>query len=422
MARTKAKLEGGSRISDYITLGVVARMFPKEKVEAVLRETGRSSLRHRDLPAHVVVYYVIALALFTSVSCREVLRCLLEGVQWLMGAGASLKVAGNSGISQARTRLGWKPMRQLHDEIVRPIATEATKGAWFRHWRLVSLDGSTLEVQDEKGNETSFGRPSASRGESAFPQVRFVSLVENGTHVLFGTRMGPCTTSEVALTDEVIPALKEGMLCLADRGFYSFSLWQKAHATGADLLWRMRANQRLPREEELPDGSFLTTVFPSEKDRRAAQNGRRIRIVEYTLEGGVSDPSRPPDEDQLYRIGTTILIPKSAPAKELAELYHERWEIESAFDELKVHLKGRQTLLRSRTPDLVQQEFYGLMMAHFAVRGLMHEAALKAEVDPDRLSFIHAVRIIRRKLPLIASLPPSGKTRLPRSRPAGNPG
>lgn len=422
MARTKARLEGGSRVSDYITLGVVAQMFPKERVEAVLQETGRSSIRHRDLPAHVVVYYVIALALFTSASCREVLRCLLEGVQWMMGVGVSLKVAGNSGISQARTRLGWKPMRRLHDEIVRPIAIGATKGAWFHHWRLVSLDGSTLDIPDEKENEASFGRPSASRGESAFPQVRFVSLAENGTHVLFGTRMGPCTTSEVALTEEVLPALKEGMLCLADRGFYSFALWQKAHATGADLLWRMRANQRLPREDDLSDGSFLTTIFPSEKDRRAARNGVQIRIVEYTLEGGVSDTRRPPDEDQVYRIGTTILDPSAAPARDLAGLYHERWEIESAFDELKVHLKGRQTLLRSRTPDLIQQEFYGLMMAHFAVRGLMHEAALKAEVDPDRLSFIHAVRVIRRKLPLMASLPPSGKNRLPRQRPAGNPG
>lgn len=422
MARTKARLEGGSRVSDFITLGVVAQMFPKERVDAVLRETGRSSIRHRDLPAHVVVYYVIALSLFTSASCREVLRCLLEGVQWLMGAGASLKVAGNSGISQARTRLGWKPLRRLHDEIVRPIATEATQGAWFHRWRLVSLDGSTLDIPDEKGNETSFGRPSASRGESAFPQVRFVSLVENGTHVLFGTRMGPCTTSEIVLTEEVLPALKEGMLCLADRGFYSFALWQKAHATGADLLWRMRANQRLPREEELADGSFLTTVFPCDKDRRAGRNGLRIRIVEYTLEGGVSDFRRPPDEDQVYRIGTTILDPGAATAKELGGLYHERWEIESAFDELKVHLKGRQTLLRSRTPDLIQQEFYGLMMAHFAVRGLMHEAALRAEVDPDRLSFIHAVRVIRRKLPLMASLPPSGKARLPRQRSAGNPG
>lgn len=413
MARTTAKLAGGSRISDYITLGVVAQMFPKARVEAALRETGRSSIRHRDLPAHVVVYYVIALSLFASASCREVLRCLLEGVGWLLGGGAPLKVAGNSGISQARSRLGWEPMRRLHDEIVRPIATKATLGAWYRGWRLVSLDGSTLDIPDETGNEALFGRPSASRGESAFPQVRFVSLVENGTHVLFGTRMGSCRTSEVVLAEQVLPALTSGMLCLADRGFYGFPLWGKAHATGADLLWRMRANLRLPREEELADGSFLTTVFPSEKDRRAGRNGRRIRVVAYTLKGSPSEAQRPPDEDQVYRLGTTILDPEAAPAKELAGLYHERWEIESAFDELKVHLKGRQTLLRSRTPDLIQQEFYGLMMAHFAVRGLMHEAALKGEVDPDRLSFIHTVRVIRRKLAMIAALPPSGQTCIP---------
>lgn len=422
MTRTAAKLAGGSRISDYLSLGVVAKRFPRERVDAVLQKTGRSSVRHRDLPAHVVVYYVIALALFTSASCREVLRCLLEGVEWLLGAGVNLKVAGNSGISQARTRLGWEPVRQLHDEIVGPIATEATKGAWFRGWRLVSVDGSTLDLPDEKGNEAAFGRPGAVRGKSAFPQLRFLSLVENGTHVLFGTRMGPLKTSEAVLAKEVLPSLKAGMLCLADRGFYSYALWQHARATGAELLWRLKSNLRLPREENLPDGSFLSTVFPSEKDRRARKNGIRIRVVEYTLEGGISDAKRPPDEDQVYRIGTTILDPDLAPANELAPLYHERWEIETAFDELKTHLRGRQTLLRSRTPDLIRQEFYGLMMAHFAVRGLMHEAALKGDVDPDRLSFIHAVRVIRRKLPRWAALPPSGEARLSRERAQGNPG
>lgn len=422
MARTAAKLEGGSRISDYITLGAVARVFPAAQIEAVLRRTGKASLRNRDLPAHVVVYYVIALALFSQASCREVLRCLLEGVRWLVGAGVLVRVAGKSAISQARTRLGWEPLCQLHDEIVRPIATEATKGAWYRQWRLVSLDGSTLDIPDESGNEKAFGRPPANRGESAYPQLRFVSFVETGTHVLFGTRMGPISIHESKLAEEALPALSESMLCLADRGFYGFALWQKAHATGADLLWRMRANQRLPRELELPDGSFLSTVFPSEKDRKSRQNGQRLRVVEYALEGGVSDARRPADEDHVYRLGTTILDPEAAPAQELAVLYHERWEIESAFDELKVHLQGRQTLLRSRTPDLIRQEFYGLMMAHFAVRGLMHEAALRAEVDPDRLSFIHAVRVIRRKLPLIAALPPSGQARAARIHPSGNPG
>ena len=234
--------------------------------------------------------------------------------------------------------------------------------------------------------------------------------------------MGPVTTGEVLLAGEVVPFLDQGMLCIADRGFYSFTLWRKAQATGADLLWRMRATSKFVREQELEDGSFLTTIHEYGKNRRPQGETLKVRVVEYELESQVRDGSQPADEDQLYRLATTILDPKDAPAKELAALYHERWEIETAFDELKTHLRGRQTLLRSRTPDLVRQEFYGLMMAHFAVRGLMHEAALRAEVDPDRLSFIHAVRVIRRKLPLVAALPPSGKARVSRNRAPGNPG
>jgi hypothetical protein len=190
MARTLAALPEGSRITDYISLGVIANTFPLKRVRAVLAATGKASQRERDLPAHVVVYYAIALALFMHSSYREVLRCLLEGVQWLMDPSATVRVAGNSGISQARTRLGWEPLKQLHDEVVKPIAVAATQGAWYRTWRLVSLDGSTLDVADEKANEEAFGRPGASRGSSAFPQLRFVSLVESGTHVLFGTCMG----------------------------------------------------------------------------------------------------------------------------------------------------------------------------------------------------------------------------------------
>ncbi len=189
MARTVAELPSGTRITDYISLGVITKAFPVKAIDSVLKDTGKTSRRQRDLPAHVVVYYVIALALYMHSSYREVLRCLLEGVQWLMRPGASVKVAGKSGISQARSRLGWTPLRQLHDEVVRPIAVESTKGAWYRKWHLVSLDGSTLDVADEVENEKVFGRPSAKTGTSAFPQLRFVSLVENGTHVLFGTRM-----------------------------------------------------------------------------------------------------------------------------------------------------------------------------------------------------------------------------------------
>src|SRR5271157_1428679 len=199
MARTIAELPKGTRLTDYLSLGVLTTRLPLRQVKAVLAAEGKASRRERELPAHVVVYYVIALALFMQVSYREVLRCLLEGLAWLRGPRPAVKITGKSGISQARTRLGWEVMRQLHDALVKPIAVEGTRGAWYRRWRLVSLDGSTLDVADEKENAQAFGRPSASRGASAYPQIRFVSLVENGTHVLFGSRLGGCATGEITL-------------------------------------------------------------------------------------------------------------------------------------------------------------------------------------------------------------------------------
>jgi hypothetical protein len=403
MARVPAGLPAGIRLSDHISLGVIAGTFPIDEVRRVLAETGKASERERDLPAHVMVYYAIALALYTGAGTREVLRCLLEGLRWLWGAEA-VRVAGKSAISQARTRLGEAPLRRLYERVVRPIATSASKGAWYRRWRLVSLDGSCLDVADTVENCDAFGRPEASRGESAFPQVRFVALVENGTHVLFGARLGGFAEGETTLAHEALPALRPGMLCLADRQFFGHALWREAVATGADLLWRVKRNLRLPREAVLADGSYLSTVYPGEKDRRHRTAGTRVRVVEYRLEGVA-------EAEPLYRLVTTLLDPAAAPATELAALYHERWEIEGALAELKTQLRGARVVLRSKTPALVRQEFWGLLLAHFAVRGLMHEAALKADEDPDRLSFLHAVRVVRRKLPLFAALPPSGAAR-----------
>jgi hypothetical protein len=402
VARTVAELPPGSRITDYISLGVISKTFPLSSIGPVLSRTGTASVRQRDLPAQVVVYYVIALALYMQSSYREVLRCLLEAVQWLRDPSAGVRVAGKSGISQARTRLGWEPLRQLHDELVKPVAVRSTRGAWYRSWRLVSLDGSTLDVADEKANEDTFSRPGASRGSSAYPQIRFVSLVENGTHVLFGSQMDGYRTGEITLAKAVLPRLRSGMLCLADRNFFGFALWQLARGTGADLLWRMKKNMRMACEKRLPDGSYLSHVYPSEKDWRHQSNGVVLRVIDYRLEG--IEGAEP-----IYRLATTILDPGKAPAGELAALYHERWEIETAFDELKTHLRGAQIVLRSKTPDLVRQEFYGLLMAHFAIRGLMHEAALQADEDPDRLSFLHAVRVIRRKMTAYGAIPPSAE-------------
>jgi hypothetical protein len=320
MARTVASLPPGSRITDYISLGVIAKFFPLEKVRDALRKTERASVRERDLPAHVVVYYVIALALYMRSSYREVLRCLLEGVQWLMDPSQPVKVAGKSGISQARTRLGCEPLKALYDAVVEPIATAGTPGAWYRRWRLVSLDGSTLDVADTAENEEAFGRPGASRGSSAYPKIRFVGLLENGTHVLWAARMADYATDEITLAKEVVPALRAGMLCLADRFFPSHQLWQQASQKGADLLWRVRQNARLEVEKRLSDGSYLSRIYASTSDRRHEHNGVAVRVIEYRLKDV-------PGSDALYRLLTTILDPNEAPAKELAALYHERWEV-----------------------------------------------------------------------------------------------
>ena len=405
MARTAATLGEEARLTDYISLGVITSAFAEKAIRTALAETGRSSLRERELPAQVVMYYVIAQALFMQVSQREVLRCLLAGVRWLFGPQVPQKVTGKSGISQARSRLGWEPVKQLHDAVVKPIAVKQTRGAWYKNWKLVSLDGSTLVVADTKVNQETFGRPGVSRGSSAYPQIRFVSLVENGTHVLFGTEMAGYATGEITLAKTVLKRLQPGMLCLADRNFLGYQLWQQAQASGADLLWRGKKHLRLAREAELPDGSYLSRIYASERDWRKKTNGIRVRVIEYTLEGV-------PEAEPSYRLVTTILDHNVAPAAELAALYHERWEIETALDELKTHLRGAQVVLRSKTPDLVKQEFYGFMLAHFAVRGLMHEAALKADEDPDRLSFLHAVRVIRRKLSTFGAIPPSTENQL----------
>ena len=399
MARTIAVLPPGSRITDYMSLGVIAKTFQRDQVDAILAATGRTSLRERELPAHVVVYYVIALALYMHCSYREVLRMLLEGVRWLMEPSAKLKVTGKSGISQARTRLGWEALQQLHDAVVAPIARPTTRGAWYRDWRLVSLDGSCLDIADERANAAAFGRPAASRGASAYPQLRFVALVENGTRVLFGTRLGPYSSGETSLAKGALTALRPGMLCLADRQFFGFPFWQLAQATGADLLWRLKAGAKLMREQPLADGSYLSSVYPSAHDRHHQRNGLRLRVIDYHLEGVAG-------AEPLYRLATTVLDPTRAPAEELAALYHERWEIETALDELKTHLRGARIVLRSKTPDLVRQEFYGLMMAHFAIRSLMHEAALKAGEDPDRLSFLHTVRVVRRAVTAPSAISP----------------
>jgi hypothetical protein len=400
MARTAARLPDGTRISDHVTLGVLTTTVPAALIDAVLAETGRQSQRYRRLPARLVVYYLMALALYAQASYSEVLRCLVEGVRWLRLSGTDPALADKSAICRARTRLGPAPLKALFARIAAPFATPDTPGAWYGGRRLVSLDGTTIDLPDTPDLAERFGRPAASRGKTGFPQLRLLTLAETGTHALFAVALDRYTTSEVGLAPPLLARLQPGMLCLADRAFAGFELWRTAAASGADLLWRVRRNQVLPCCERLPDGSYLSRLYASPKQRRHDEGGQVVRVIDYRLEGIV-------DAEPLYRLVTTLLDPVAAPAPELAALYHERWESESTFAELKVTLPGERLMLRSRRADLVEQELYGLLLVHFALRRLMHEASQRAGCDPDHLSFVHAVRIVRRHLPFHAAFSPS---------------
>ncbi|WP_097234600.1 IS4 family transposase [Streptomyces sp. 1331.2] len=395
MARVgQVKSPAGERLSDRIAIGVLTRAFPPGLVDEVIAETGRGEKRSRLLPARVVVYFVLAMCLFFGQGYEEVARVLGEG----LGDGRrSWRVPTTAAIGRARRRLGPEPLRLLFARVCRPMAVPGTAGAWYRRWRLVAVDGTTLDLADTEANDAFFGRHVSGRGASAFPQARVVGLAECGTHAVFAAVTGPLSASEQSLSRQLFDRLREGMLLLADRGFYGFELWQHARATGADLLWRVRKSANLPVVRVLSDGSYLSTVH-AEPDRRSRRNPVTVRVVEYTLAST--------GDGTVYRLITTLLDPEEAPAAELAALYVQRWEIETTLDEIKTHQRGPKLVLRSKYPWGVEQEVYGLLLVHHAIRQLMHQAALHEGVDPDRLSFTRSLRVVRRQVPAQAALSP----------------
>jgi hypothetical protein len=384
-----------------VSLGALAKFFPARQIEEILRANKREEKRRRKWPSLELMYFLIALGLHASEGCRAVLR----RVMLRRGPAAEEldRMSSDSAISQARSRLGWKPIRDLYQSVVRPLATRKTIGAWYRRWRLVSLDGSTLDLADTSRNERAFGRPGASRGKAAFPQLRWVTLLENGTHVLFGAEMGRYKMGEKTLAKKVIPRLPADALCMADRNFFSYVLWNAALTTGAALLWRVSSNLILPKLRRLSDGSYLSKIYPSSKARAKDKDGVHVRVIEYRLKpGGTED----------YRLICSILDPRKALGVQLANLYSKRWTIETVLGEVKTRLRGARVVLRSKVPALVRQDFYGLLLAHFGVRALMLEAALAENVNPSELSFLHAVRTIGRYLPLYVSFFPSQQNAL----------
>lgn len=413
MAGKAATLQSGVRLADYLSTGLLARICPPDKVAMALAACGRQSQRQRDLPAHATAYYVMALSLYQGVNYSEVLRIVTEGMQ-MLGDGAVRREVGKSGISAARTRLGWQAMAHLADQVLIPLADERTPGAFITglsgRYRLVSLDGSCLEVADQSANAQAFGYPSTGQGRTGYPQIRFTALVENGTHALFGVASAGFKDSEVSLAHKTIAHLKPGMLCLADRGLAGFPLWQAASATGAHLLWRVTKNRYLPILKRLPDGSYLSQIEPAVATKKTMTGSTlpiAVRVIEYELPGAL-------EPEPLFRLITTLLDEKEIPAQTLARLYRERWTIETTLAEMKTTLKGSSIVMRSKTPDLVRQEFYGLVIAHYAIRKLMQEASLGARgnqspgqgAPPDSLSFKQAANTVRRKLPAYGAISP----------------
>lgn len=404
MARTKAVLGEGARLSDFLAASLLARVVPADVVHAVLDEHGCNSQRIRSFPAVAGVYYCMALSLYPEAAYEEVFAVVSQGLAWASGAAQPALVAKSS-ISALRSRIGSAPLSDLVKRCCVPLAdAEDHPQAFFAGLRLVAIDGSTFELPDEADNARDFGYPSSSAitaGHAGYPQARCAVLIECATHAILGANIGAFSDGERGLAAALLPRLESGMLCMADRGFNSFEQWRQATATGAQLLWRCASTWKMPVQRVLDDGSFLSVIRPSHVARaEAEQQAMTVRVIDYELPGLE-------DAQPRYRLLTTLLDPQRAPAMELAALYHQRWEIESVFDELKTHLRQSRRVLRSKTPELVRQEFYGWVLAHYAVRWLLHQGASNHRIPHAELSFKGHVELLRRTQPHSGAFPPS---------------
>jgi len=406
---TKDPSNGSVRLTDRLSIGVLTRIFPRDLVDEIVNEAGRREKRSRLLPAHVVVYFVLGLGLFFGESYDEVMRRLVGGLQFMRNWPSSWAVPTSSAMSQARQRLGEEPLRELFRRVARPIAGPGDVNAWFAGRRVMAIDGVVLDAPDTPANEEEFGYTTGGRGSSVFPHVRIVGLGECATHALVGAVIGRSSQGERTLAYDLVTDLEPDMLVLADRGFYSFRLWTAVLETGADLLFRVSTKNVLPVIEVLADGSYTSVLVQADnqsairkgaarREKREAgasnkwllQNGKLCRVIEYTIEGS--------EDKEVYRLVTSILDPEDAPSSELAALYSERWEFELTLDEIEIHQLGHGRVLRSKSPEMVKQEVWGILLTHYAIRHLIHEAADYAAVDDDRISFLRALRVVRRQM------------------------
>jgi Insertion element 4 transposase N-terminal/Transposase DDE domain len=389
---------------DVFAVEALSRILKPELVDGILAETGRVEKRLRRLSMRLVLALVVAMALFSHNSISHCLGELVD--RWVTGGGRgrckrrrSVAPPGKGSICKARQRLGVEPLRRLFHRLAGPVAALGTPGAFVCGLRLMSVDGSTLRVADTPENLRAFGRSSGGRTASAFALMRFVCLLETGTHCVCDVQFGPFRRSEQAMTDQILRrgGLGPGMLLMWDRGLYSFDRVVSVLATGAQLLCRIKKNVRVELVEVLPDGSWLGLIcrHATRRDERDAKSKSVcVRIVDYEV---FSPKSKGP---MRIRLLTTLCEHQLFPAALVAHLYHERWEYEGCLDEIKTHemFANRPTHLRSQLPRTTVQELYGMLLAHLAIRTLMYEAASRENIDPDRLSFTDSLRVIRRHI------------------------
>jgi hypothetical protein len=394
----------GRELTDFVTLGVLASRVPRDAVDEAVEVTGKQARRRGGkLPPHVTVYLVMALALFSGEDYEEVAERLTGALRSWGSWDERWEPPTKGAVTQARQRLGPEPMAELFAQVAEPVAGMDAEGAFLGPWRLMSVDGTEVEVPDTTANRAAFG--AGSRG-GPFPRVRLVTVCECASRAPVLAAIGPTESKgsgEQSLARKLWHRLEDGWLLLADRLFYSWADWCAASDTGADLLWRVKDDLRLPLLEMLPDGSYRSVlVKPSVAGRRrealteAARAGqdldpalaRHVRVIEYEVPGS--------GQDELTALVTTITDHRAAPAAVLAAAYHERWQHETANAQLKTVLRGPGKILRSGSPALAEQEIWGYLLASWAVSALICDAAAAAWIDPRRVSFTKAVRIIRR--------------------------
>nr|WP_242055704.1 IS4 family transposase [Nostoc flagelliforme] len=377
-------------------LKAIETAIPATAIEEAIATNKSNEQRNCSLPAHLVVGLVIAMSLWSRDSMRDVLKNLVDGlsVGWVK-VGKYWRVPCKSAITQARQRLGAGVMSQLFHQLVRSMATGETIGAFLNGLRIVVIDGTYFDLPDSDENARVFGRPGSRPGtQAAFPKVRLVILVEAGTHIIFDAIRVSIPHRRTSAGIKIITLCYIRDVVDVDRGLHSYAMVHATVSQGCDYLGRIPANVKFITEKSLPDGSYLSSIYPSGKLRKKGCQPITVRVIEYTIEH--------PDnleEKVIYRLITSLLDIQQFPAELLAREYHQRWEVENTIDELKIHLLGQKTHVRSQKPREVVQEIYGWLLGHWSVRVLMFQAAMAAGVAPLRLSFTGTLRVIRRAIP-----------------------